>query len=125
MRYGNHMMGYGFYGGYILLSVIVVLAGISIYLYLKNKKTSNPEVVPLLNLIKYDYANGKISTEEYNEKREILESSDLLNPTILALVEMYIRSNLTLDELYTLNQRLDEGVIIKDDISNIIRKEEK
>jgi len=119
------MMGYGFYGGYILLSVIVVLAGISIYLYLKNKKTSNPEVVPLLNLIKYDYANGKISTEEYNEKREILESSDLLNPTILALVEMYIRSNLTLEQVYLLNKNLSEQAINNDEIINIIKNDKK
>lgn len=123
MGYGNHMMGYGFYGGYILMSIFLILLITIIYILVKNKKASNPEVIRLINFIKYSYANGKISKEEYYEKKNILDNSDLLNPVIFALVEMYIKSNLTLKDLYLINEKLESEAINKDDITAYVRKD--
>lgn len=123
MRYGNHMMGYGFYGGYILFFIFLILLGTISYIVIKNRKTTNPEVMKLITYLKYNFANGKISKEEYYEKKNIIESSDLLNPVIFALVEMYIKSNLTLKDLYLLIEKLDNEQISKDEIINYIKKD--
>lgn len=122
MRYGNHMMGYGFYGGYILFFIFFILLATIAYIFIKNKKHTNPEVVKLITYLKYNFANGKISKEEYHEKKSIIESSDLLNPVIFALVEMYIKSNLTLKDLYLLNEKLENEAITKDEIIGYVNK---
>ena len=123
MRYGNHMMGYGFYGGYILFFIFLILLGVITYIVIKNRRTANPEVMKLITYLKYNFANGKISKEEYYEKKNILDNSDLFNPIIFALVEMYIKSNLTLKELYLLIDRLDNEQTSKDEIINYIKKD--
>ncbi|MHC1684455.1 MAG: hypothetical protein AB6733_16085 [Clostridiaceae bacterium] len=123
MRSGNHMMGYGFYGGYILMAIFFVLLVSIIYILVKNKKTTNPEVVKLITYLKYNFANGKISKEEYYEKKSILDNSDLVNPVIFALVEMYIKSNLTLKELYILNEKLENEKITKDEVIDYVSKD--
>lgn len=123
MRNGNHMMGYGFYGGYILFFIFLILLGTISYIIIKNRKTNNPEVMKLITYLKYNFANGKISKEEYYEKKNIIESSDLLNPIIFALVEMYIKSNLTLKDLYILIEKLDNERITKDEIIDYVKKD--
>ena len=122
MRSGNHMMGYGFYGGYILMAIFFILLVTIIYILVKNKKTTNPEVVKLITYLKYNFANGKISKEEYYEKKNILDNSDLLNPVIFALVEMYIKSNLTLKDLYLINEKFETETSTKNDIIDYIKK---
>ena len=77
MGWGNHGYGMGWFGGiFMILFWAVVIAGIVFAIrYLvtgkegfSHKKGSDP-----LETLKDRYARGEIDTEEYEERRKVLE----------------------------------------------------
>jgi putative membrane protein len=77
MRGWDHMMGYGAYGVFMWLFLIIV-AGIIIYLIFdRNKRTGKPEDSlgeSPTEILKKRYAKGEITKEEFERiKRDIEE----------------------------------------------------
>src|SRR4030042_4948412 len=72
----SHMMGYGYYGGFMWL-ILLVVAGIVIYFLLKASRSRGADdsigETPL-NILKKRYAKGEIDKEEFEQKKKDLES---------------------------------------------------
>ena len=78
MGWGNHGYGMGWFGGiFMILFWVVVIAGIVFAIrYMatgkegfSGKKGSDP-----LDILKKRYASGEIDTEEYEERKKVLQS---------------------------------------------------
>jgi putative membrane protein len=72
----SHMMGYGYYGGFMWL-IILVVAGIAIYFLLKTSRSrgSDDSIGEThLDILKKRYAKGEIDKKEFEQKRKDLES---------------------------------------------------
>ena len=78
MGWGNHGYGMGWFGGiFMVLFWVVVIAGIiySIrYLATGKSATFGREGSDPLEILKKRYANGEIDTEEYEERKKVLEN---------------------------------------------------
>lgn len=72
----GHMMGYGYGGGFMWL-LVLVLVGVVIYFLLqvsKSKGSAGSSTETPLDILKRRYAKGEIDKEEFNRKKEDLES---------------------------------------------------
>ena len=72
----NHMMGYGYGGGFMWL-IVLVLVGAVIYFLLQASKSKGSAVSTTetpLDILKKRYAKGEIDKEEFDRKKEDLES---------------------------------------------------
>jgi putative membrane protein len=74
----SHMMGYGGYGGIFMWLILILIAGVIIYLAVnRSKGTGSPEGSKKespIEILKRRYANGEISREEFNKMKKELES---------------------------------------------------
>ena len=72
----GHMMGYG-YGGVFMWFIILALVAVVVYFLFQTSKTkgSNGSVVETpLDILKKRYARGEIDKEEFDSKKQDLES---------------------------------------------------
>ncbi|MGV7223308.1 MAG: SHOCT domain-containing protein [Nitrospinales bacterium] len=72
----GHMMGYGYGGGFMWL-IVLVLVGVVIYFLLQSSKSKGSAVSTTetpLDILKKRYAKGEIDKEEFDRKKEDLES---------------------------------------------------
>jgi len=72
----NHMMGYGYSGGFMWL-IVLVLVGVVIYFLLqvsKSKGSAGSITETPLDILKKRYAKGEIDKEEFDRKKKDLES---------------------------------------------------
>jgi len=72
----NHMMGYGYGGGFMWL-LVLVLFGVAIYFLLQFSKSKNSDdstIETPLDILKKRYAKGEIDKEEFDRKKKDLES---------------------------------------------------
>jgi putative membrane protein len=72
----GHMMGYGYGGGFMWI-IVVVLVGVVIYFLLqasKSKGSDGSVMETPLDILKKRYAKGDIDKEEFDRKKEDLES---------------------------------------------------
>ena len=72
----GHMMGYGYGGGFMWL-IVLVLVGVVIYFLLQSSKSKDSAVSTTetpLDILKKRYAKGEIDKEEFDRKKEDLES---------------------------------------------------
>ena len=78
MGWGNHDYGMGWFGGiFMILFWVVVIAGvIFVFRYLVAAKEGPGEKTARdpMEILKERYARGDISTEEYEERKGILQS---------------------------------------------------
>jgi putative membrane protein len=73
----NHMVGYGFGGGFMWL-FFLALVGIVIYFLIQSSKSkdSNDLLIETpLDILKKRYARGEIDKEEYDRMKNDLEAS--------------------------------------------------
>jgi putative membrane protein len=71
----GHMMGYGYYGGFMWLLILVAVI-IAIYFLIKLsrfKGTDHSIPETLLDILKKRYAKGEINKEEYEQKKKDLQ----------------------------------------------------
>lgn len=72
----GHMMGYGYGGGFMWI-IVIVLVGVVIYFLLqasKSKGSDGSVMETPLDILKKRYAKGDIDKEEFDRKKEDLES---------------------------------------------------
>ena len=72
----GHMMGYGYGGGFMWL-IVVVLVGVVIYFLFqvsKSKGSDGSIIETPLDILKKRYAKGEIDKEEFDRKKNDLES---------------------------------------------------
>jgi putative membrane protein len=72
----GHMMGFGYGGGFMWI-IVIVLAGVVIYFLLQASKSKGPDGSVMetpLDILKKRYAKGDIDKEEFDRKKEDLES---------------------------------------------------
>ena len=100
MRYAfgpmrGHFMGYGDGGSTIfwILLVILIIVLIAVLVSLFRRK-SHPEQARLLSLLKEKYTRREISTDEYRERKIVLDDEYWLDddyPEMMQLKERYAR----------------------------------
>ena len=72
----NHMMGYGYAGGFMWL-IVLILVGVGIYFLLqvsKSKGSDGPIIETPSDILKKRYAKGEIDREEFDRRKKDLES---------------------------------------------------
>ena len=72
----GHMMGSGYGGGFMWL-IVLILVGVVIYFLFKASKSKGPDdsiIETPLDILKKRYAKGEIDKEEFNRKKNDLES---------------------------------------------------
>jgi len=72
----GHMMGYAYGGGFMWL-IVLVLVGAVIYFLLqvsKSKSSDDSIIETPLDILKKRYAKGEIDKEEFERKKQDLES---------------------------------------------------
>jgi putative membrane protein len=72
----GHMMGYGYGGGFMWL-IVLVLVGVVIYFWFqvsKSKGSDSSIIETPLDILKKRYARGEIDKEEFDRKKNNLES---------------------------------------------------
>jgi len=72
----DHMMGYGYGGGFMWL-IVLILVGVVIYFLLqvsKSKGSDGSIIETPLDILKKRYAKGEIDKEEFDRKKKDLES---------------------------------------------------
>jgi putative membrane protein len=72
----GHMMGYGYGGGYMWL-ILLILVGAVMYFLVQASKSKGPGgsiTETPLDILKRRYAKGEIDKEEFDRKKEELES---------------------------------------------------
>ena len=72
----NHMMGYG-YGGGFMWFIALVLVGVGLYFLIqvaKSKGSDGSTTETALDILKKRYAKGEIDKEEFDRKKKDLES---------------------------------------------------
>ncbi|OOP72534.1 hypothetical protein [Clostridium beijerinckii] len=115
MRYGYHMglrngygynMGYGFWGSYILLFILIIFA-ILAFILLRNKRTENPFVIKLIDILKEKYAIGIISADEYIERKAIIEDTMDSNPYITILLKRYAHCEVDTKEFFCIKNEIE------------------
>jgi putative membrane protein len=70
----GHMMGYGYYGGFMWLLILVAIV-IAIYFLLKSlrfKGFDHSTAETPLDILKKRYAKGEINKEEFEQKKKDL-----------------------------------------------------
>ena len=73
----DHMMGYGYGGGFMWL-LFFVLIGVVIYIFLQSSKSkgSNGSFIETpLDILKKRYAKGEINKEEFDRMKKDIEAS--------------------------------------------------
>lgn len=119
MRHGYHMgfdNGYGFYGSDILILILIIFA-IFAFILLRNRKTANPFVIKLIDILKEKYATGIINADEYIERKAIIEETKDSNPYITILLKRYALCEVGTKELFDI-----KNVIESINIDNIIKE---
>lgn len=101
MRHGHYMMGYGFYGAYILFVffIIMVIAAVILFKVKQNKKFNFEQS---LELLKERYVRDEITADEFREKKAVIdEINEVPNNVLLILVDRYVRGEIDTKEFYS------------------------
>lgn len=119
MRHGYHMglgngygynMGYGFWGSYILIFILIIFAALA-FILLRNKKTENPFVIKLIDILKEKYAAGIINADEYIKRKAIIEDAKYSNPYTTILLERYAQCIVDTREFFNIKNEIESNSI--------------
>lgn len=113
MRHGYHMgfgNGYGFYGSDILIIILIIFA-IFTFVILRNKKTENPFVIKLIDILKEKYALGIINADEYIERKAIIEDTEDSNPYTTILLKRYAQCAIGTKEFLNIKNEIESNRI--------------
>ena len=106
MRYG-HSIGYGFYG-FDWLIVILLIAFIALYILISiNKNNLSSSCSKFLNMLNERYARGELDSDEYNERKIIIEDTKSTEPAILILLERYAKGEIDSKEFYAIKNHIE------------------
>lgn len=115
MRHGYHMgfgnrygynMGYGFWGSYILMLILIIFV-VLLFILLRNKKTENPFVIQLIDILKEKYASGIINADEYIERKAIIEDTEDSNPYTTILLKRYAHCAIDTKEFLNIKNEIE------------------
>ncbi|OOM78612.1 SHOCT domain-containing protein [Clostridium sp. BL-8] len=115
MRHGYHMglrngygynMGYGFWGSYILIFILIIFV-ILVFTLLRNNRTENPFVIKLIDILKEKYAVGIISADEYIERKAVIEDTKDSNPYIAILLKRYAHCEVDTKEFFCIKNEIE------------------
>jgi uncharacterized membrane protein len=86
----EHFMG-NWYNGSTILILLLGFAVILFYLLLRDyfKKKSSPEINKILEILKQRYMKNEISTDEYTERKMLIEDEKFNDPAMYILNERY------------------------------------
>ena len=98
MRHGRYM-GYGFYGSYIL-AILVVLILISLVIFLLYKQRKNSTFKKSMEALKERYVRQEISSDEFNEKRSVVQGLEHLSPALILLVDRYVKGDVDSESFF-------------------------
>ena len=104
MRHGS-VMGYGFYGSYIL-SILVILIMISLIVYFLYSKKKKPHFEKDIEILKERYVREEISVDEFREKRSVIEGLEVSDPVVIALVERYVKGELNSKDFFIILEEI-------------------
>lgn len=104
MRHGRYM-GYGFYGSYIL-SILVILIIISLIVYLLYKKRNNRSYEKNMEILKERYVREEISTDEFREKRSVIEGLGVSDPVLISLVDRYVKGEIDTEKFFMILEQI-------------------
>jgi uncharacterized membrane protein len=113
MGFGNgygYNMGYGFYGSDILILILIIFAIIA-FILLRNKKTENPFVIKLIDILKEKYAAGIIDADEYIERKAIVEDTEDSNPYTTILLKRYAQCAIGTKEFLNIKNEIESNRI--------------
>lgn len=109
MMHGYHM-GFGFYGSYILIFLLVIVS-LLVFLLLRNRTSANPFLIRLIDILKGKYASGIITADEYMERKAIIEDTKYSNPYTTILLERYALCIVSTKEFLNIKAEIESNNI--------------
>ena len=106
MRYG-HSMGYGFYG-FDWLIIILVIGLITLYVFaVISKNNVSRSYSRFLDILNERYARGEINSDDYNERKDIIENTESADLAIQILLERYAKGKIDSKEFCTIKNEIE------------------
>jgi Predicted membrane protein len=105
MRYVYHM-GYGYYGPIIMTVILLIAIVILLVVIIGSRNNSNAQIQAPLDLLGVRYAKGEISSEEYREKKSLIESEKHPNQATIILMERYVNGEISKDEYIRMKKEI-------------------
>ena len=103
MRHGRYM-GYGFYGSYILsILVILIIIALVIFLLYKQRKNSFEKSMQVL---KERYVREEISSDEFSEKRSVIQGLEHSSPALVLLVDRYVKGKVDSEKFFIILEEI-------------------
>jgi len=106
MGYG-HSIGYGLNGLDWLITLLIV--GF-IFLYILrfiNKGNGSNNYTKILYILKERYAKGEIDSDEYVERKVVIEDTEFPEPVELILLERYAKGEINTEEFYSIKNEVN------------------
>jgi uncharacterized membrane protein len=104
MRHGRYM-GYGFYGSYILSSLVILII-ISLMIFLLYKQRKNYSFEKSMEILKERYVREEISANEFRERRSVIEGLEGSDPVLISLVDRYVKGQIDSKDFFAILEQI-------------------
>lgn len=106
MSHGRYM-GYGFYGSYILFSILVIFIVILLVVLLINKQKKIYPFKKSMLILQERYVKNEISADEYIEKKTVIDGLEVSDPISVSLVEKYVKGEFDSKDFFIILKQKD------------------
>jgi uncharacterized membrane protein len=101
-------MGYGFYGAYILMLILIIFAAL-VFILLKSKHDPNPFKIKLIDILREKYASGTINADEFIERKSIIEDIKYSSQYTPILLERYAHCKVSTKEFFNIKNQIESN----------------
>jgi len=106
MGHGRYI-GYGFYGSYILSSLVILIMILLIF-FLLYKQKKNHLFENCMKMLKERYVREEIGADEFREKKAVIEGLEVSDPILISLVERYVRGEIDSKGFFVIMNQIEK-----------------